>query len=50
MLAEEFEVRTPVVINEEDILTVMAAPNNAVWLTRNDDSDHAAHADNQESQ
>ncbi|MCH7721597.1 MAG: hypothetical protein IH988_11530, partial [Planctomycetes bacterium] len=46
MLAEEFEVRTAVVINEENILTVVAALNNVVRLTRNDDSGHARHADN----
>ena len=46
VLAEEFEVRTAVVINEENILTVVAALNNVVRLTRNDDSGHARHADN----
>ena len=34
VLAEEFEVRTAVVINEENILTVVAALNNVVRLTR----------------
>ena len=46
MLAEQFEVRTPVVIHEENILTVVAALNNLVRLTRNDNSGHARHADN----
>ncbi len=46
VLAEEFEVRTAVVINEENILTVVAALNNVVRLTRNDDSGHAKYADN----
>ena len=46
VLAEEFEVRAVVVINEENILTVVAALNNVVQLTRNDDSGHARHADN----
>ena len=46
MLAEEFEVRAAVGINEENILTVVAALNNVVRLTRNDDSGHARHADN----
>ena len=45
-LAEEFEVRTALVINEENIQTVVAALNNVVRLTRNDDSGHARHADN----
>ena len=38
-------VRTAVVINEEDILTVVAALNNVVWPIRNDDSGHAKHVD-----
>jgi len=42
----EFEVRTAVAINEEHILTVVAALNNVVRLTRNDDSGHARHAHN----
>lgn len=46
MLAEEFEVRTAVVINEENNLTVVAALNNVMRLTRSDDSGHARHADN----
>ena len=46
VLAEEFELRTAVVINEENILTVVAALNNVVRLTRNDDSGHARHAHN----
>ena len=46
MLAEEFKVRTAVVINEENILTVVPALNNMVRLTRNDDSAHARHAEN----
>ena len=46
MLAEEFEVRTAAVIDEENILTVVAALNNGVRLTRNDDSGYATNADN----
>ena len=46
VLAEEFEARTAVVINEENIATVVAALNNAVRLPRNDDSCHARHAHN----
>ena len=46
MLAAESELRTAVVINEENILTVVAALNNVVRQTRNDDSGHARHADN----
>ena len=45
LLAEEFELRTAVVINEENILTVVAAPNNVVRLTRNGDSARARQAD-----
>ncbi len=45
-LAEEFEVRTAVVITEENILTVVAALNNVVRLTRNDHSGHARYPDN----
>ena len=45
MLAEEFDVRTAVVINQENILTVVAAVNNALRLPRNNDSGHAKHAD-----
>ena len=37
VLAEGFEVRTAVVINQNDIPTVVAALNNVVRLTRNDD-------------
>ncbi len=44
VLPEEFEVRTAVVIDEEDLLTVVAALNHMVQLTRNDDSGHARHA------
>ena len=44
--AEEFEVRPAAVIREEKILAVVAALNNFVRLTRNDDSGHARHADN----
>ncbi len=46
--AEEFEVRTAGAINEENILVRLwriAAPNNVVRMTRNDDSGHARHAD-----
>ncbi len=49
VLAEEFEVRTAVVLNQENILVRLwriAALNNVVRLTRNDDSGHARHADN----
>ncbi len=47
VLAQEFEVRTAVVvINEQNTLTLVAALNNVVQLTRNDDSGHARHADN----
>ncbi len=49
VLAEEFEVRTAVVINEANILMRLwriVALNNVVRLTRNDDSGHARHADN----
>ena len=45
VLAEEFELRTAVVINEENILTVVAALNNVLRLTRNDDSGRARHTD-----
>ncbi len=46
VLAEEFEIRTAVVINEENILTVVTGLNNVVRLTLNDDSAHARHAHN----
>ena len=46
MLADEFEERAAVVINEENIPTVVAALNNAVRLPRNDVSDNSRHADN----
>ena len=46
MLAEEFELRTAVSINEENIPTVTAALDIVLRLTRNDDSGHARHADN----
>ena len=46
VLGEEFEVRSAVVINEADLLPVLAALNNVVRPTRNDDSGHATHADN----
>ena len=49
LLAEEFEVRTGVVINEGNILVRLwriAALNHVVRMTRNDDSGHARHADN----
>ena len=49
VLAEEFELRTAVVINEVNILVRLgriAGLNNVVRLTRNDDSGHAKHADN----
>ncbi len=49
VLAEELDLRTAVVINEENILIRLwriTALNNVVRLTRNDDSGHARHADN----
>ncbi len=49
LLTEEFELRTAVVINEENILIRLwwiATFNNVVRLTRNDDSGHASNADN----
>ena len=46
VLAEELEVGTAVVINEENILTILATLNNVMRLTRNDDSGHARHGDN----
>ncbi len=49
ILAEEFDLHTAVVVNEENILVRqwrITALNNAVRLTRNDDSGHARHADN----
>ncbi len=49
VLAEEFEVRTGDVINEKDTLIRLwriAALNNVVRLTRNEDSGHVRHADN----
>ena len=49
VLAEEFEVRTAVVINEGDTLNRLwriAALNNPVRLTCNDASGHARYADN----
>ena len=46
VLAEECEVRTAVVVNDENTLTIVAALNNVVRLPRNDDSGHARHADN----
>ncbi len=50
VLAEEFEVRTVVVINEQDILIRLwriAALSNVVRLTQNDNSGHARRTDNQ---
>ena len=47
VLAKEFEVRTGDVINEKDNLIRLwriAALNNVVRLTRNDDSCHARRA------
>lgn len=49
VLAEEFEVRAAVALNEEDILVRLwpiAALKNAVRLTRSDDSGHARQLDN----
>ncbi len=49
VLAEKFEVRTAVVINQENILVRLwriAALNNVVRLTRNDYPGHARHAHN----
>ena len=45
-LAPLAAVRMAVVINEENTLTVAAALNNVVRLTRNDDYGPARHADN----
>ena len=48
-LAEEFELPTPVVVNEENILVRLrriATLNNVVRLTAHDDSGHTRHADN----
>ena len=36
-----FDVRTAIVITEENILTVVSAPNSVVLLLRTDDSGHA---------
>ena len=44
-LAPVAPLRTALVNNEENILTVVAALSNALWLTRNDDSGHATRAD-----
>ena len=46
MLAEEFEARAAVVINEENILTVVAVLKNVVRLTLNDNSGHTTCARN----
>lgn len=49
MLTKEFEVRTAVVIHEENILIRLrriAALNHVVRPTRNDDPGHARHDDN----
>ncbi len=49
VLAEESEVRTAVVINQENILIRpwgIAALNNVVRLTRNEGSCHPRHAHN----
>ena len=46
VLTEEFGLRTAVVINEEKTLTVVAALNYVVRLTRNRDFTHARHAEN----
>lgn len=49
MLAQEFELRSAVVVNEENILVRVwriAALNNVAWLPRNDHSGHSRHADN----
>ncbi len=43
-LAEGFEVCTAVVINEQSILTVVAALNNVVRVTRIDDPGYASPA------
>ena len=40
VLADEFDLRTVLVINEENALTVVHALDNVVRLTRNDDSGH----------
>ena len=46
VLAEEFELGTAVVINEENILTFAAALNDVALVTLNDDSADARYADN----
>ena len=49
VLAEEFKVRTAVVVNQENILVRLwriAALNRVVGLTRNNNSGHARHTDN----
>lgn len=49
VLTKKFEVRTAVVINEENILVRLwrlAALDNVVRLTPNDDSGHLRHPDN----
>ncbi len=45
-LAPVAVLRTALVINEENTLKVVAAPNNVVRLTRNNESGHARHAPN----
>ena len=46
LLAEEFEIRTAVVINQENFLTIVAPPSNVARLTRSDDPGRARHVDN----
>jgi hypothetical protein len=46
VLTEEFEIRTAVVVNEENVLVVVAALNHMVRLTRYDDSGYARHTEN----
>ncbi len=46
VLAEEFDLRTAVVLNEKNILTVVPALNKRCAVTRNDVSGHPRHAAN----
>jgi hypothetical protein len=45
VVTEEFEVSTTVVVNEENILAVVAALNHMVRPTRYDDSSYARHTE-----
>ena len=46
VVTEEFEIRTTVVVNEENILAVVAALNHMVRLSRYDNSGYARHTEN----